>query len=84
MNFDPPKAPLERLQKVFNKVFHIPIQFITYETSMQNLPVWDSMRHLELMMAIESEFAIEFEILEIAELVSIEKIIESLKTHEAS
>ena len=48
---------------------------VTLETSQQNCDTWDSMHHLNLTIALESEFDIEFEPEEIADMVNVKTII---------
>lgn len=47
--------------------------------SQDNVENWDSLRHLNLIIAIESKFDVEFEPEEIALMKSIDKIEEILK-----
>ena len=48
---------------------------VTLETSQQNCETWDSMHHLNMTIALESEFDIEFEPEEIADMVNVKTII---------
>ena len=45
---------------------------------------WDSLKHLELLFAIEDELGFRFGKEEMADLDSLEKIIESTRRHHAS
>lgn len=55
-----------RLTEVFRRVFRRPDLQIQAGTSAWDVPGWDSIAHLQLILGIEKEFAIEFEIREIA------------------
>ena len=51
---------LERLQKVFRKVFNNENLIITLQTSANDIKMWDSITHMELIAEIEAEFNIGF------------------------
>ena len=70
---------IEKIQVIFSEVLGVKSSEVTLATSMDNLPDWDSMKHLELIMGIESTFKASFEVHEILELNSVEKIINILK-----
>ena len=52
---------------------------VTVVTSQQNNANWDSLRHLNLIVELESEFDTTFEPEEISDMTSVQKIIEVLK-----
>lgn len=52
---------------------------VNAETSQQNNANWDSMRHLNLVVELEMEFDVTLEPDEIAEMTSVEKVVETLK-----
>ena len=56
----------ERLTTVFCSV--LGMDQINDNISQANCPTWDSMRHLNLIVELESEFSVEFEPEEIAEM----------------
>lgn len=43
---------------VIAAVFGVPEEQVTEETSNKNLPAWDSMGHMTLIMEIESSFGV--------------------------
>ena len=51
---------------------------VTKETSQENNSKWDSLRQLNLMIELESEFGVSFEPDEMTYMVSYEKIVETL------
>jgi len=51
----------EKLKSVFVSVFGIGSKDIIDTTSPQNLSSWDSLKHMNLIVAIEEVFAIEFD-----------------------
>lgn len=66
---------LDELRDVFAEVFHVPATEISPETQFGELPQWDSMGHMDLMVALESKFGVEINAETISQLVSIPAII---------
>ena len=46
-------------------VLGVPVANIDDHTSPDTVPTWDSMQHLQLVLALEQEFAVAFEVEEI-------------------
>lgn len=55
----------ERVQNVVSSVLGIPRDRILDDTSPDTVPAWDSMQHLQLVLALEQEFGAQFEVEEI-------------------
>jgi acyl carrier protein len=53
-------AIYERLNSVFHSVFFDDSIHVTADTSAPDVDGWDSVAHVNLMVAVESEFGIEF------------------------
>ena len=64
------------------EAFQVPRAEITPGLAFGDLPQWDSMGHMELMMILEEQFGIEISTETIAELVSVSSIIQYLKEHD--
>lgn len=61
-----------KLQKLFSRILGVPEGVINDQTSMQTLVNWDSLKHMELMVALEEEFKTSrFAITEIISMTSI-------------
>jgi acyl carrier protein len=63
------------LQKVFD------LGEIDENASQQNIEKWDSLGHLNLVVALEEEFDVLFEPEDIAEMTSVQKIIDKIENH---
>ena len=50
-----------RLKKVMSEVLGIDETLINDETSQDSIDKWDSLKHMNLVVALEEEFEIEFE-----------------------
>jgi acyl carrier protein len=59
------------------------VDSVSEDDSMQTIKSWDSLRHLNLVMAIEERFGITFDPDEIPELTSVRKISESIRNRAA-
>jgi acyl carrier protein len=66
---------LDELRVVFAEVFHISAAEIEPETQFGEFPQWDSMGHMDLMVALESKFGVAINADTISQLVSIPAII---------
>ena len=51
---------MNKLKQVLADVFKIDIQTINNETSVDNVEKWDSLNHLNLVLALEEAFDISF------------------------
>lgn len=69
----------ERLQTLLADIFEADAVDITMETQFGDLPRWDSMGHMDLMVALESKFGIEISAESIRDLVSISAILAAIE-----
>ena len=60
----------ERIKKVMSAVFEIPVEEINGNSSPDTIELWDSLKHLNLIVALEDEFEIVFEDGEIMEMIN--------------
>jgi acyl carrier protein len=52
---------LEQVREIASDIFGIKAEKITAQSSPQTIDNWDSMQHLNLILAIEEKFAVHFE-----------------------
>ena len=64
----------ERIKNVMSAVFEIPANKIGKESSPDNIESWDSLKHMNIVVALEEEFNIQFTDDEIIELISLKLI----------
>ena len=50
-----------RIKKVMSDILGIDVALINDDTSQDNINEWDSLKHMNLVVALEEEFEIEFE-----------------------
>jgi acyl carrier protein len=65
---------LNRVQRILADIFHIPVDQITLMSSPETIENWDSLNHLNVVLAIEQEFGVELMPEEIDQLLSVEHI----------
>jgi acyl carrier protein len=63
-----------QVQILLAEVFEVPIEQVTPELQFGDLPQWDSLGHMDLMMRLEERFGVEISTETIAELVSVAAI----------
>jgi len=71
-------AMSERLANVFQKAFGLDINSFSLNLAPEQVPNWDSIGHMNLVMYLEQEFNQRFEVDEIMEMSSPAKILEIL------
>jgi len=54
-------STFEQVRNVASDIFGIPADKITAESSPETIENWDSMQHLNLVLAIEEKFGVQFE-----------------------
>ncbi len=69
----------ERLQKTIADALRVDRNLVTPELGVGGVERWDSLGHLRLMLSVEQAFSVQFTTEEIASLVNVSRIIESLK-----
>jgi acyl carrier protein len=71
----------ERICEAASLILHVPLNSINAKSSAANLAQWDSLKQLNLALALEEEFNVIFSDEEIVEMQSIQKIHEFLQKH---
>ena len=73
----------DRIKNVISAVLSVPVEELSDDHAADELPEWDSLRHIELMLAIETEFELQIPSEVMLELTSIGAIDAYLRTHAA-
>lgn len=68
------------ISDVMREVLELDKDFPVDMLTMEEVDSWDSLRHLELMYALEEKFGIILDVDEIVEMVSFSKVLEMMKT----
>ena len=62
---------LERVQRILADLFNLPVTAIEPQSSPETIARWDSLQHLNLVLALEQEFNLRFAPEEIEQLLSV-------------
>lgn len=63
-----------KIKQVMCAVFEIPVESISDDASSDNIDNWDSLRHLNLILALEEEFGVSIPDEEVGNLVNFKLI----------
>lgn len=63
-----------RIKEVMSSVFDVDVDTLNEESSQDTVEQWDSMKHLDLVVALEEEFGITIPIEEVGNLVNFKYI----------
>ena len=80
MNVNEKNALNEHVRILLADVFQVPPDEVTPQLAFGDLPQWDSLGHMDVMMRLEEQFGVEINTETIAELVSIPAICEYIST----
>jgi acyl carrier protein len=69
---------LDRVRSIAADVLEVPVVRISAGSSPETIDTWDSVRHLNLVLALEQEFNLQFEPEEIDQMKDIHHILEIL------
>ena len=72
-------SSFEQLQSAIAVTLKVPPSKVTEQTKKEDLPQWDSLAHLNLMMALEQTFGLTLEVEDFDRLTSVPAIVELLK-----
>lgn len=74
----------ERIRCIAADLFQIPPGNIVADSSPESIPSWDSVQQLNLILAVEQEFNVQFEPEELDQIHSIDDIVAQLQTKRGS
>lgn len=75
-----PLSPLEKLRSAFQRGLALPRSFDAAHAESSTLSQWDSVGHLQLVVAIEDAFGVQLTPAELIELTSFPKAMEILRS----
>jgi acyl carrier protein len=67
-----------RIKRVLAEAFGVSSEQIELESSPESIPAWDSLQHMNMVLALEEEFDLRFGLEEIEHLVSVRHIVERI------
>ena len=66
----------DRVLKIVSQVLNVPVEQLDDESSPDTVEDWDSLKHMNLVLALEEEFGVTFSDGEVVELLRIRRIVE--------
>ena len=72
----------DRIKEVMASTFGVGVDQIGDDASPDTLDRWDSLKHMQLILALEDEFGIQFSDQQVTDLVSYQKISDAIKSME--
>lgn len=78
---NPSLTLIEQIQTLLAEAIQVPIEEITPDLAFGDLPQWDSMGHMEVMLRLEEKFGVEINADTIAALISIPEICKHLESN---
>ncbi len=67
-------AVSERLRNTLADIFDIPAAEVTPDLTAGSIPAWDSVGHLQAILALETEFGVQFDPERMAALTSVQRM----------
>lgn len=72
----------DRAVEIVSQIMNVPIEQLDDDSSPDTVENWDSLKHMNLILALEEEFAIAFSDDEVVEMLSVRRIVEILEKKE--
>lgn len=69
----------ERVKQVMSSVMNVPAEQISDDSSPDTLESWESLNHMNLVLALEEEFAIQFTEQQIIEMLNFELVVATVE-----
>ncbi len=69
----------QRVKKILSQLFQIPVESINEDTSSDTVPNWNSLAHMNLVVALEEEFGVSFSDEQMIEMLSYPLIVLTVK-----
>jgi len=69
----------DRIFRIASQVFDFPVEQLNEDSSPDTIENWDSLKHMNLILALEEELNMTFSDEEVVEMLSVGIIIETLK-----
>lgn len=71
----------DRIKNVMAAVFDVPVAEITDQASPHDIKGWDSLKHINLVLALEEEFNIRFDEAEVPTLLNLKIIAATVQAY---
>lgn len=68
------ESVLDQVEQIAADIFDVPVEEVTPESSPDSIEQWDSLQHLNLVLALEQCFALTFAPEEMEQMLNIESV----------
>ncbi|MCP4609785.1 MAG: acyl carrier protein [Planctomycetes bacterium] len=68
----------DRIIRIVSQIMNVPIENLNEDSSPDTVTNWDSLKHMNLILALEENFAVTFSDDEVIDMLSVKKIVEIL------
>lgn len=75
--------PSEILREIVADVLKLPLEQVPDDASADTLEAWDSLKHLDIVLAVEMKTGVKFKTDEIPQLTSLEKLEATIERQKA-
>jgi acyl carrier protein len=75
---------IKRVTELAAEIFEVPASDLSPQAGPEQVATWDSTAHMRLMARLEEEFDISLDIEEVVEMLSIQKIAETVQKKRAA
>jgi len=65
----------QKILEIVSQIMGVPLQSVTLASSAENIPTWDSLKHMNLVLALEQTFDIHLSEEQIVELTRVDSIL---------
>lgn len=69
----------DRVYKIVSQIMDVPIEQLNGDSSPDTIENWDSLRHMNLILALEEEFGVQFTDEQIVIMLNVELIVINLE-----
>jgi acyl carrier protein len=76
-------AVVDRVRQAVSDIFGVPMSEVTVDSSPQTVEAWDSLGHLNLMLALEQSFGVQLSPEEISSMLDVGLVADTLRRRAA-
>jgi len=70
---------LDQVRQLVSDIFAVPVELVEEDSSPETIGAWDSMQHLNLVLAVEEKFNVRFSPEEMEQMRGVRQIVGLLK-----
>lgn len=83
MSANPNQVLTEEIQALLAEAIQVPVEMVTPDLTFGDLPQWDSLGHMEILVRLEEKYGVEVNAETIAQLISVPEILSYLEQNDS-